>query len=132
MGSGGGFRWRVSPRQGWSTQRLLQYIKGTVTVVLVSWAPQIEAEMKENAPWTDRTSNARQTLETEVYQKSETAIALIARGRMTYQRFLELKEAGQSILSPELERAGKYAVILPTIEANQGAIFEEIVEALGR
>lgn len=122
--------WVVSPSQGWSVRKLMRYIRNNAYVVLVSWAPIIETEMKENAPWTDRSSNARQTLETEVYHKSETAVALIARGRMSYQKYLELKKQGQSILSPELQQAGKHAVILPTIEANQRLIFDDIVEAL--
>lgn len=125
-------RWRVTPSRGWSGRLFANYVRDVCTIVLVSWVPIIEGDMKENAPWTDRTGNARQWLEAEVYNKTATSVALIARGHMTYQRFLELKQKGKSILSPELEQAGKYAVILPTIETHKKAIFEEIVEALGR
>lgn len=125
-----GFRWVVRPTQGWSARLLARHVRGTAFIILTQWAPILESEAKGNAPWTDRTSNARQTLETEVYQKTESSIALILRGRMPYQIYLELKQQGQSILSPELRAAGKYAVILPTLESNQNQIFEDIAEAL--
>lgn len=124
-------KWTVPPSRGWSVAKLISYIRGTCYVVLTSWSPMIESEMKSEAPWTDRTANARQTLETEVYHKSETSVALIARGRMEYEVWLELRQKGKSILSPELERAGKYAVILPVMEGHYQDIWDDIQEAFG-
>lgn len=123
------FKWVRSPTQGWSVGKLMAYIRGTCFLVLVSWEPIIENEMKGDAPWTDRSANARQNLEAEAYRKSETSVALIARGLMDYQHFLELKKRGQSILSPELEQAGKYAVILPVLEGHYQDIADDLMEA---
>lgn len=66
------------------------------------WAPQIEADMKRNAKWTDRTSNARQTLQVVVIQEGNKII-LIAKQHMFYGKYLELKSQG------------KYAIVMPTL-----------------
>lgn len=120
------FKWTKSPSQAWSTKKLIDYIRKGSYLVLLSYAPQIQAEMVDNAPWTDRTGNARQTLSAEVYHKTDTSVALVAKGEMEYQVYLELVKKGQSILSPELQNAGKYAVILPTLEGYYSEIFTSL------
>ena len=69
---------------------------------MLLWAPQIEADMKRNAKWSDRTSNARQTLQVFVIQNGNNVI-LIAKQHMAYGKYLELKNQG------------KYAIVMPTL-----------------
>ena len=69
---------------------------------MLLWAPQIEAEMKRNAKWTDRTSNARQTLQVFVVQDGDK-VFLFAKQHMAYGKYLELKNQG------------KYAIVMPTL-----------------
>ena len=69
---------------------------------LLLWAPQIEADMKRNAIWTDRTSNARQTLSAFVIVDGNRVI-LIAKQHMSYGKYLELSNQGI------------YAIVMPTL-----------------
>lgn len=123
-------KWRVSPTQGWSTSKLKEHAVNAAELVMNAWAPMLETEMKNNAPWTDRTANARQGLSVEVRREGPLTVVLVAFSWVHYQIYLELKQQGQSILSPELSQAGKYAVILPTMESHQEEIIEEIREVL--
>lgn len=66
------------------------------------WAPKIEAEAKEAAPWTDQTGNARQGLFT-VVERERDKVTLHLSHAMDYGVFLELRWAG------------RFAVILPTL-----------------
>lgn len=86
------------------------------------FAPLLEAAAKQGAPWTDRSSNARQTLAGYVgdsppedpaypdagqYPSEELAdeiVTLYLSHGMQYGRFLEMRWAG------------RYAIIWPTIE----------------
>jgi hypothetical protein len=63
------------------------------------YAPQIEAWMKENAPWTDRTGNARQGLYTAV-EKTEKQVVLILSHGVLYGIFLEWANAGSYSIIP--------------------------------
>lgn len=58
--------------------------------------------MKQGAPWTDRTGNARATL-MGTPKHSEREHQIILSGGMPYQIWLEIKQAG------------KYAIIGPTV-----------------
>lgn len=65
-------------------------------------APQAEAFMKMNAPWTDRTSAARNGLRA-VVQVSTNKVAIVMYHSVPYGVFLETRWGG------------KYAIIEPTI-----------------
>lgn len=68
-----------------------------------SMAPQVESYMKLNAPWTDRTSNARNGLAARPYEdKDEIGIVLFH--QVDYGIWLETRFGG------------RYAIIDPTIE----------------
>lgn len=68
------------------------------------FAPVLETEAKNNAPWTDRTGNARQGLSGFAEDVSQTVVEIYLVHRMNYGIWLELKNSG------------RYAVILPTME----------------
>lgn len=79
-------------------------------------APQAEAFMKENAPWTDRTGAARNGLGTQVVIDDGT-VAIVLYHSVPYGVFLELRWGG------------KYAIIEPTMAAI-GPVFVEAIKRL--
>lgn len=68
-----------------------------------AFAPQLESHAKANAPWTDRTGNARQSLFAVVDVQTNKVILYLSHG-MEYGVFLELCNAG------------KYAIVMKTLE----------------
>lgn len=71
-----------------------------------SYAPEIEAWMKENARWTDRTGNARQTLWAEAFDLVQVIVLAFGHG-VDYGRFLEWAHAGRyAIVTPALDEFG--------------------------
>jgi len=92
------------------------------------WAVQIERDAKVNAPWTDRTTNARQTLgafavvirngkvaELPEYEPGiARGIALILRQYMSYGKYLELRWQG------------KYAIVLPTLQQYYYPVWNDV------
>jgi hypothetical protein len=72
-------------------------------LLAVSYAPRIETWMKQNAVWTDRTSNARQTLWAEAFDFSDVVVLAFGHG-VSYGTFLELANQG------------RYAIITPAID----------------
>ncbi len=87
-----------------------QRVQAAKLAVANYWAPVLEAYAKENAPWTDRTGNARQALHSFVRELSSDTVALYLSHGMSYGVFLELRWAG------------RYAVILPTLQQHYGAV----------
>lgn len=69
------------------------------------FAPQVEAEAKQNAEWIDRTGNARQSLRAQALEIKAGAAALLLIHGMPYGRYLELSFQG------------RYAIIGPTLES---------------
>lgn len=74
------------------------------------YAPIIEAHAKTYAPWEDQTGNARQGLHAFVEELSTDVVALYLSHGVEYGRWLELKYQG------------RYAIILPTLQAHYGPI----------
>jgi HK97 gp10 family phage protein len=54
------------------------------------WDGRVEAHMKHKAPWTDRTTNARNGLFAKAYQKAKGLYAIILAHSVTYGIYLEL------------------------------------------
>lgn len=78
-------------------------VQRAVMARLQYYAPQIEADAKVSAPWTDQTSNARNGLAARAYQDGdETGIILFH--QVPYGIYLETRWSG------------RYAVIMPTID----------------
>lgn len=73
------------------------------------FAVVFEQQAKQNAPWQDRTANARQNLHAWVEVASEIVTLYLSHG-VDYGLYLEVGFAG------------RYAVIMPTIEAHLDAI----------
>ena len=78
-------------------------------------APQAEAHMRANAPWTDRTGNARAGLNAKV-EVGANKVAIVLAHSVPYGIWLEVRWGG------------KYAIIEPTI----ATFAPKFVEAVGR
>ena len=83
------------------------------------WAPQVQDYARTNAPWTDRTGNARQGL------KADPDIAPPVYGidlyhRVPYGIWLEVRWSG------------RYAIILPTIRVMGRAVMASARDILRR
>lgn len=80
-------------------------------------AKEAEVWMKENAPWTDRTGNARRELYARVTVERDRYLIVIRFGHgVDYGIFLELA------------RAGRFGIINPTIDKYGPEFMSEIVE----
>lgn len=78
-------------------------VQAAVVRLAEYWAAILERAAKDDAPWTDRTANARQGLHTFVQElANDTVILYLAHG-VDYGVYLETKYAG------------RYAIIWPTI-----------------
>lgn len=75
---------------------------------LCKWmAPQIENWMKDEAPWTDRTGNARQSLWTSVVPYNNRIEIELSHG-VYYGIYLELSNSGLfAIIGPALDWWGE-------------------------
>lgn len=118
-----GYYWVVTPEQAFGELALAygQSIHRAVSQLAQRYAPVMENWMKENAPWTDRTANARQGLYTEVTENiARTMIAIILSHGVHYGLFLEVKQAG------------KYAIVNPAIDYWGPKIWADVRAMLGR
>jgi hypothetical protein len=98
----------ATPPTIWATnfERYAQLLDAALLALSDFFAPQIEAWMKENASWTDRTGNARQTLHAESF-KALNEIGIVISHGMDYGLWLELANGGRySILSLALDYWG--------------------------
>lgn len=95
-------------------------INTAVYAICQSYAPEIENWMRSNAPWTDRTGNARQSLWSDVEQVANTAVDLIMSHGVDYGKWLEIANAG------------RYAIITPALDYFAPKIWADIKRMLGR
>ncbi|KAB2861024.1 MAG: hypothetical protein K8L91_07945 [Anaerolineae bacterium] len=106
--AGSSFRWKTgqAPTQVWKAGAAVYVARLDMAIgeLLSFWAGPIEQTMKRDAPWTDQTANARQTLAAFAHKKSKTTWALVAKQEMFYGLFLELANGG------------KYQIVMPTLQ----------------
>ena len=101
-----GFEWVVPPEQALPelAEEYASAIHKGVLAIANRWSPQITNWMKANAPWTDRTANARQTLYTEVADVTNQMVSLTLSHGVYYGIFLEVNNAGRfAIINPALD-----------------------------
>ncbi len=80
------------------------------------FAPVIETYAKDNAPWTDRTGNARQGLQGLTEDISESIVAIVLKHGVDYGIWLELMAGG------------RYSIIGPALEAHYGEVLRILKE----
>ena len=98
--------WTIPPSAlqrniGSYAERLLNAVFDLATF----FAAKIEAYAKQHAPWTDRTGNARQGLTARSF-RTATAVSIVLFHSAAYGIWLEVKNAG------------RFAIILKTLEAH--------------
>lgn len=99
-------QWSNPPSHAWMqlADVYTQLIIRGVQRIAQARAVEIEAWMKINAPWTDRTSNARQTLTAEAEMLATQAVQVTLAHGVEYGIFLELAHAGTyAIIGPALD-----------------------------
>ena len=130
-----GFEWDIDPERAFSDgmSRWERAVHDAVFKIAQFYAPQIESWMKQNAIWTDRTSNARQTLWAVADQNGRTIVIEFGYG-VFYGKYLEFKNKRQMVtITPgqwqEYSSAGKYAIIAPALD-HWKPIIEDAVQKL--
>lgn len=110
------FQWQAgkAPSQAWRIAVYKDLLVRKILSLMDYWAPQIESEAKDNAVWTDRTGNARQTLASFAYISAPDVVTLILRQTMTYGKFLELRFDE------------KYAIVMRTLEQHYGSVWGSV------
>lgn len=114
------FKWKVPPSATFvaGVDRYTLRINAAMKVLYDYYAPQIENWMKDNASWTDRTGNARQTLWAESQALVNGAALHFGHG-MSYGVFLEYANAG------------RFAIIAPALDHWTPIIWAAVKEAFG-
>lgn len=100
------FTWQRRPTEAFPalTEAYAQAIHRGVVQLAERYAVEIEAWMKDNAPWQDQTGNARQSLHTEVADIANQAVFILMSHGVEYGIFLELAHGGNyAILTPALD-----------------------------
>ena len=84
-------------------QQIGPRIKRAMVAAANRTAPQAESYMRSNAPWTDRTGNARNGLRAQVVVDTNS-VAIVLHHSVPYGIWLEVRWSG------------RYAIIEPTIQ----------------
>lgn len=93
-------------------RQALQIVTDAASKKMTNWA-------KENAIWTDRTSNARQKLSGDGYWESNYMLTCAVMHNMDYGVWLELAHAK------------KYAILEQAIESQKDTLIKQYVKLLG-
>jgi hypothetical protein len=101
-------------------KNLIPVLNRNVYQVLRFHQPKVVAHAKTNAPWEDRTSNARNGLNAQVDVIAPHVYALTLYGSVPYQIWLEVRFAG------------KYAIIMPTIRIYGPLVMASFTKLLER
>jgi hypothetical protein len=117
------FHWTVTPNQAWGALANAQTtaIRRAIRLLARRYAAEIEAYMKANASWVDRSGNARQSLHTEVKELGMDMVEIILAHGVSYGWHLEVGR-----------NAGRYAIISPTIDVFGPRIWQDVQALLRR
>lgn len=113
-----GIKWTRSPEVlADGMEEYEQRVTAAVLALMDSFAPTVETYAKANAPWTDRTANARQTL-FAVTDVSHQLVSLYLSHGVEYGKWLELCNSG------------RYAIVMKTLQAHYGEIMAALKDLL--
>lgn len=115
-----GFVWTAKPTDVFPelVTAYQQAIQAGVRAIALKYAPEIQNWMRSNAPWEDRTGNARQGLHAEVEEFVGAVSVLIGHG-VTYGIHLELRHSG------------RYAIINPALDEFAPRIWADVQAMMG-
>ena len=100
---------------GDQTREYLERKKARLYALLLDWAGNLESYAKLNAPWKDRTSNARQGLHGGVDTDGGQFVLYLSHG-VEYGIWLELAHGGN------------YAIVGPTADAHLPRIRRTVID----
>jgi hypothetical protein len=98
--------WDVEPEQAFGelADEYISAIHSAIRQIIQRYVPEVEAWLKANARWTDRTGNARQTLFADMEELTNQFVELILSHGVDYGVFLELSHGGSwAIVGPALD-----------------------------
>lgn len=95
-------------------------VNDAIMAALEYKAPEVEAHMKQNAPWTDQTGNARQGLRAQAYDLGGDQKGIILYHQVPYGIWLEVKNSGE------------YGIILDTIQIMGPEVMKSLENIIGR
>lgn len=125
-----GLVWRTPPMEAWPKggEAYVRSVRAGIHGVCLRWAPEIENYMKSNAPWTDRTSNARQALHAKVEPPTPAAVVaeieLIMAHGMIYGSFLEGYDWRRGYT--RTQQGDRFAIIEPTLDLYAPRVWADI------
>ena len=113
--------WLSPPDEAFAAlaQAYHEQVRAGITAIAQRNAPLIQNWMKANAPWTDRTGNARQTLYTELQGLLTDMVAIILAHGVEYGIYLEMSNAG------------RYAIVGPALDEWGERLWQEVVSMMG-
>lgn len=117
MGSGGGWTWQPGSL-GTGLKTLPTKMDLAVRGTMEFFAPEVENHAKVNAPWTDRTANARNGLAAQSFTTVGGSHGIVLYHQVPYGIWLEVK------------RSGEYAIIMPTIRHMGPVVMAGLVKLL--
>lgn len=93
-------------------------LEAAIMVLANTHAASLEAQMKRERPWTDRTNMARVSLRGVVSRPSVAVVRITLSHGVTYGKFLELAHGK------------RYAIVRPTIEKEAYKVFNSFDKLL--
>lgn len=114
VGKGGGIRWLTNPFDGnGQASRFIIHMSVGLAVYTKGFARRVQDYAREHAPWNDRTGDAREGL-TAVGEQRLVTYTITLFHTVDYGIWLEVRWDG------------KYAIILPTLEAMGPELMAEL------
>jgi hypothetical protein len=132
------FRWRESPTQAYDATRYVRAVDNAVGSLLEYWAAKVETSAKVDASWTDRTGNARQTLAAfavKVEKRRPVQAVMVTDGERLVATAYTPGIGGWSLIlrqgmsygkNLELDRGGRFAVVVPTLQGHYTLIWNSV------
>lgn len=122
-GSGGGFKWDSGVLTT-NLKNLSESLARMIVATVEYHATRGEAAMKLNAKWTDRTTNARNSLHTVTSHENtlgnKSRHTIVFAHGMPYGIWLEVRFAG------------RFAIIMPTVSSEGAELMKTLNNAVAR
>lgn len=127
-----GLKWTQPPDKVWvqGAEAYVLAVRRAVHGVCQRWAPEIENWMKTGAVWTDRSSNARQSLYSQVQPLTPAevvdTIELIISHGMIYGSFLEGYDYRHNFAPTR--QGKKYAIVEPALDYFAPKVWADVMK----